>query len=451
MHLMKKDFLKTGIFALVVSVVVVFAILEVKKFQGEEEAKEAENRVVDFGSIEIKRLKFNEYILERDGKKFTWKLVSPYTDYLNYRVVEEWVSKGLSQEGRNLSDGGESLTWSEFSLDNDLNKLVYITDEGKEASVQLSEKEAFDGSVYLRVIFKDTDMLYSSSKEWKEVFSKKVEELRSLQLFNWEVPSPSSLPKRISFYKKGRKYLSLDKEETWTSPEFKAWTFDNAKVDSFVNELKTYLHDGFTDGRAQLKDKVATVVLNTDTSEEYSLNFYKDGSAVSSYRPEHKMKVDKNALASLVVEPLDLRSFDDVDGGMPDGDFDALKIKIKDKSQRYAFKDNIWVLGKGEKERASFNGAQVFVFLNKLKEINYKRFVSEKGIVFKSAKKRIYLSKDGKEVLRYSVGPDFQCEATSKRKRCVLIATNVLKKAYVVALKSEINKIFRFKFDEGAK
>ncbi len=448
MRILKKDFIKTVVFAIIVSFIAVLTVLEIKKFQKEEETKKNQSRVVQFGSNQIKQVKFKNYILERDKKKFIWKIVSPYTDYLNYRVTEEWVSKGLSQEGRNLSDGEKPLNWAQFSLDKELNKIVYITDSGEKTLVQLSEKEAFDGSTYLRVGFKETEKLYSSSNEWKDVFSKKIESLRSLQLFNWEVPYPLSLPKKISFYKKGKMYLSLIKEDIWRSNDFKSWNFDEAKVNSYIQELKTYLHEGFSEKKVDLKDKISSLVINTDTGEELSLNFYKKGYAVSSYRSEHTLSVDKTAKNALIVDPLDLRSFKDIDGNTPNGDIDQLTIRVGEKSKAFKFKDNIWVLGKNEKQQDSFNGARVFMFLNKLKEINYKRFISDKKIIFKSAKKRIYLIKNKKNLVRYSIGQSIKCKEESQLKQCVLISTNQLQKAYAIALEQEINDIFKFKFNE---
>ncbi len=451
MRILKKDFIKTAIFSVIVSFFTVLAVLELKKFQKEEETKEAKSRVVQFGSNEIKQVKFKNYFLEKDNKKPIWKMVSPYTDYLNYRVTEEWILKGLSQKGRNLSDGEEPLNWADFSLDNELNKIVYITNLGEETLVQLSEKEAFDGSAYLKVKFKGMEKLYSSSSEWKEVFSKKVEKLRSLQLFNWEVAYPLSLLKKISFYKRGKVYFSLIKKDVWTSSELKDWSFDEAKVDSYINELKTYLHEGFSEKKVSLKDKTSSIVINIDREGEFSLNFYKKNYAISSYRPEHTLNVDKGAESTLMVNPLDLRSFKDVDGDVPNGDIDKLNIRVGKQSQTFQFKDNIWVLGRDEKKQDNFNGARVFVFLNKLKEINYKRFVSDKNFFFKSANKKIYLMKNGKNLVKYSVGQNVKCEKESKLKQCVLIATNQFQKAYVIALKQEVNEIFKFKFYDEVK
>lgn len=457
---MKKDFIKTSIFAFIVSIVVVFAVLEIKKFQGEEDVKEIENRVVAIGSDEVSKIKYKDYILERDGKKFTWKITSPYTDYLNYRVTEDWVSKGLSQEGRNLSDGGEKLNWQEFSLDHSDGKMIYTTVGGDTATVQLSKKEAFDGSTYLRVMSsKKGEQLYSSTAEWKEVFTQKIEKLRSLQLFNWETPSPSAMPKKISFYRKGKKYLSLEKSGKWKSAEHETWTFDDAKVDSYLSELKTYLHEGFVSDktskkvkeRVKLKNKLATIVLNTDTNEDYSLGFYRGQYAIASYRPEHILKVDNVALSGLMVSPLDLRSFDDVDANFPNGEYTGVKIKIRDKYQKFNLKDSIWVLDAKEAKKKTFNGARVFIFLDQIKKLNYRRYISDRGVVFKSAKKRIYLLKEGKEVIRYSVGQNFPCEVKSSRANCVLIATNAVKKAYMVVLRKEVNELFKFSFKDGAK
>lgn len=452
MYFFKKDAFKTIIFALLVSIAVAFSLLEIKKFQSEEENREVANKLVPYGSVEIKKVEFQGAVLERDGQKFTWKMTSPITDYLNYNAVEKWVSKALSKEGRNLSEGGESLNWSEFHLDGDDNFIKYVTIDDKSTSVKLSDKEAFDGSSYLRVFSKDSEgKLFSSEKEWREVFSQKANDFRSVQLFNWEVPSPGSVLSKISFYKKGAKSFTLQKtkEDKWSSEQFKDWTFDDAKVTSYISELQTYLHDGFEDRSFKISDKTSTIVANTDKGEEFSLGFYKKGYAVANYRPEHTVKVDKNAESVMIVDPLDLRSFIDVDGSTPNGDYDEVQVKNDKKIQKLYLKDRIWTIDDKDPLKETFNGAKVFIFLDKLKNLNYKRYVSDKGIYLKGVKKRIFLIKDGKELVRYSIGQDFPCSVNDKKsKNCVLVATNKVQKTFMVALKSDVNSIFRFDFKE---
>ena len=82
--MMNKEFVKTGVFAFVVAVVLLFVVFEIKKFKAEEDVEEVKNRVLSVDPDLINRISYRGYTLIRDRDAEVWRSVSPVTDYMNF-------------------------------------------------------------------------------------------------------------------------------------------------------------------------------------------------------------------------------------------------------------------------------------------------------------------------------------------------------------------------------
>ena len=455
---MNKDFIKTGVFAFFVSIVLLAAVFELKKFKEEEDTKEVKDRVVKVDdSDQVLKVEMGSFVFLKDPLKSTWRSVKPVADYMNFNDLEDWVSKALSFDGRLLSDEGEEINWVDFGLNESSKKIIYF-EKSRKTEVSLSDKAAFDGSVYLKVTKDNKDFLYSSSTEWKEVFKKDPISFRSLKLFDWTVPEAKALPKILKVKTGSKEKLSLLKTggqdgEVWKSLKHPKWTIDSAKVDSFLSDVRGYLHKGFADGQMVLSSPKVSLYIEDQTKNPFSLNLYikdKKNYAVASYRPEHVLKVDQEAFEDLSPSEIEFRSLSDF---IKDFDVDsvkALKVRLKDENKVFRLKNEIWTKTDGKKtpKGYEFNGAKVFKFLEQFKALDFKRYVLEKDVIFKSAKKKLYFYKNQKDVeLTFSVGQKFPCQKNVKSKKtCVLIATNKVQGYYSVVLKSEIDKLFKYRF-----
>jgi|GEM_PF-3312507 len=453
-RLLGKDFLKTAFFALFVSVVLLFVVFEIKKFQGEEEVKEVKNRVLNLNFDHVNKIKVSGYIFIRDRDLKVWRAVSPVTDYLNFRAVEDWLAAALSFDGRRLSDKDEHVRWTDFGFLKNSPEITYY-DNKNAYSLRLSNKNAFDGSSYIKYKKNnESGFLFSSDPEWARIFEKKPKDFRSLKVFDWTVPEPSSKVKVLKIKVKNKEKLSFYKEsEIWKSEKDPKWTLNTVKIESFLNDLQQQTHKGFADSKMRLQNPEVSLFVSNQKKSGFSINIYEEDKkvyGVASYRPEHIFELDKKAVDEFSPNPIEFRESSDL---IKDFDVDlvkAVKIRKDSDNQVFRFKDDLWVKTDGEKIAAGFefNGAKVFSLLEDFKKIQYKRYVKDREVIFKSAKKKLYFYKDQKNIeYTYSVGQRYPCTIKSRGyMKCVLVATNKVQGYYGVALRQDVEKIFKYGF-----
>ena len=454
---MNKDFIKTGFFALFVSIVLLVAVFELKKFKGEEDVKEIKDRVVKVDPAKVNKIESAGFVLIRDRTKSTWRSILPLNDYMNFHGVEDWLSKALSFDGRLLSDPEEQVNWADFGINEESKKVTYYF-EREQVDVSLSTKEAFDGSVYLKVKKNEGVFLYSSSAEWKKIFSKSPETFRSLKLFDWTVAEAPSLIKSLKIKNKNKEILSLVKSgseegEVWSSLKHPKWSIDSVKVDSFLSDVQSYLHKGFADGKMVLSSPRVNLYVEDQNKNPFSLNLYtkdKKNYAVSSYRPEHVLKIDKESFDDLAPFEIEFRALSDLIKDFDPERVKAAKIRIGDDNQVFRLKGDKWAKTDGEKipKGYEFNEERLSQLFEGFKSINLKRYVPEKDVIFKSAKRKLYFYRDQKNIeWTLSMGQNILCKNQVKASnKCVLIATNKVQGYYGVALKSDVLKLFKIKF-----
>lgn len=184
----------------------------------------------------------------------------------------------------------------------------------------------------------------------------------------------------------------------------------------------------------------------------YSLSLYKKNKevfGVSSYRPEHVFKMDKEAVEDFAPKAIEFRSFSDLSKGFDKESVKAVKLRQKDENKVFRFKSGIWTKTDGKKipDGKEFNGARLFKFLKDFEKIQYKRYIPDRDVIFKSAKKKLYFYKNQKDIdFTMTVGQAYPCGLKSKSSNCILVATNKVQGYYGVALKKEVKNLFNFKF-----
>jgi hypothetical protein len=452
--IINKDFIKTGFFALFVSIFLLVVVFEIKKFKSEDDVKEVKDRVLNLDPDLINRISFKGFTLIRDRDAGVWRAVSPVTDYMNFKAVEGWLSKSLFYDGRKLSDVDEKVRWADFGFVKSSPEVTYYAKKNAH-KLTLSGKTAFDGSAYIKYQKnKNPALLISSDPEWKDVFDKDPQEFRSLKLFDWTVPEPKSSVKVLKITKKNKVITSvLIEDEVWKSEKNPEWTLNSLKIKSFLSDLQQYVHEGFADERMRLKSPSVSLFVSDNKNNGYSINLYeqdKNVFGVVSYRPEHVLKVAKEAVDEFTPEAIEFREFSDLIKDYSVDNIKALKIRENSENKVFRFKDNLWTKTDGSKipRGFEFNGAKVFSLLESFGKIGYKRYISEKEVIFKSAQKKLYFYQDQKNIdLTYSVGQSYSCSKKSKgANKCVLIATSKVQGYYGVALKEDVDKIFKYGF-----
>jgi len=449
-----KDFLKTGFFALIVATVLLLVVFEIQKFKAEEDVREVKDRVLPIEPEAVNKVSFKSHVLIRDFDDGVWLLVDPVSDYLNFGAVEDWLAKTLSFDGRKLSDADENVRWADFGFSDSL-PAIEIFEKKNKHSLVLSEKTAFDGSLYLKYQKNnESPVLVSSDPDWANTFKLSPKEFRSLKVFDWTVPQPSSQVKTVKIKKGSRDLLSLYKEkDLWKSSRHKLWSFDQVRVEAFLSDLQQYLHKGFAESQMRLGTPKLSLYIEDQNNKGFSVNIYsKDKKiyAVASYRPEHVLKLDKEAFDDFEEKEINFREFSDLIKDFKIENVQALKIRKDGENKVFRLRDGIWKKTDGKKipKGFEFNGAKVFKLLEKFKAVQYKRYISEKDIIFKSAKKKLYFYKDQKNIeYTYTVGQGHPCSQRSKGAyKCVLVATNKVQGFYGVALRSDVQDLFKIGF-----
>lgn len=411
---MNKDFLKTALFAFFVAMVFVFVLFEIKDFKSEEDIKEEKARLVYMDLSDVEEVTFKSSLFKKEG--LVWKMFKPFSDLVDAKHFEEWLSKIMVAKGSKLNTKNEKIKWSDFYFSKE-SPSVKIKTKNQEVEIFLAEKEAFDESSYLRVRKGDEDGLYVAQKNMASFFEKSRDLFRSRSLFDWTELEPDSRVAKIVFLKKGKVYFSLlRKEGRWQEEgqnKREGWSWEEGYVDSFLDDLKKYKIESFEGKDFKIKDSEKSLTVKTTTGKKYSLYLDKvKGKALaqSTLRPNIFFEVNSDALKALFPAPLDFRSDKDVLGES----FEPVSVKIekgRDKKE-FFLESSIWK--SAQKKDKKFNGALVFKFVDKVKGINFVRFIEKKKYFFKNQKKKITFKDAYGKSTALSLGQKVQCKKDVK-------------------------------------
>lgn len=462
--MIKKDLIKTVIFSIVVSAIVLTAFFELKEFKEEDDIKEVKDRVLRLNTEDVSTVKLSPEGIALTKSGENWKLTSPVDDVVPSEIVDKWISSLLALDGRILgSEKDSDLVWSDFGFLTQSRKILFTTKKGEESLVIISDKEAFDGSTYLKVRRgrAEDDLLITSDTLWKSETLKKPYDFRSKKLFNWSELSSKGKPVLFKVANQAEKEyyeLNLKKEETsegggekvWRARRRKKWGIDKEALEAYFNELKSEdiiafaEPDKFKKGKSQLKFDVTL-----SSGEKISLEILKEGYttfAKVSYRPDVVFKISGKTVKSLYKPLLELKSKKDFYF------YDLAKVesflyKKGEDSYRVKNENDVWVLKNKSvtPKNKEFNGAMAFEMFKNLKNLGGVRYVKS-NTLFYTSKKRINLYNSKNNLyFQLEIGQKFPTKFGSRTTDGYLARSNTSSELLVIE-KKKVDDLFKINF-----
>ena len=444
---MKKDLKKTGVFALLVTLFFSFVIYEINEFKEEEETKEIKSRVVKLDPDKVDRIEHENFILEKSG--IHWRaLEGDFKDLLDRDKVEKWLSDALTEYGRSLSEPDEDVEWEKFGFSED--SEVFTFKEGEEETeVTLSQMKSFDDGSYLQVSNnKDKKILFSSDNGWFGFFSKDLNLLREKKAFDWSAIDLASEVKEIRVTRSTNDFKLTNVDGKWTtmSSKMDSWTFDEAKISSFIDDIKSFRLNEFIDERPKNLKSYGTLTVSTDKSK-HDLKIFKiikDYYAESSFRIGVLYTVGPENIDTFFAEPLELRSFDDALLFNQDS-VTGVSYKMTDKNFTF-FKseEGEWKVEEELPEVKVFNGASVIKMFSLLKNTKAERFLTDnpKSLNARLTVSRTYKNETGDEFKIYN--NEVSCiKGDESNKDCFVLES---KKLFLAVKKDEVKDLFEINF-----
>lgn len=453
---MIKDLKKTGLFSLLVGLVLIFVIFEIKKFKEEEDVKEIKEKVVKLEAGKIIEIIFGEYQFE---KKFTgWRSIkAPLIDTLDADKVTDFINEVLKLNGRVLSDPGETVNWPEFGFVKSSKSLVFSS-KSKKTTVILSNNKSFDGSSYLKVSGqKNSEVLVSSGPEWFDIFNQNALNLRDPKVFNWPVTKSikdKSPGIQITFSKRDKSYtLNLDK--TWSTKEskYKKWIFDDAKINSLLEDIKNFRAKSFLDELPRNNVEYGEVLVVVSPDKRYSLKVYKHLKtyyASNSSRPNIYFDLGSDNIDTFFPDIRDLRSLSGILSFNQDN-IQSFLFKYKGKDENFEkLKDGEWISSglknDGDKEVKRVNGGAVSKLFSLMSNSKVERVLEKPNTLPKPVLIVSYKTLDQKRENFEIYSTDLSCvrvETSGAKKECYILYS----KGSYYAFKKELSKeIFKLKF-----
>lgn len=441
---MKKELIRTGIFALAVAAIGLFTFFEIKKFKQETENEDIKDRVLKVDSSDVKGFSYKigeNPLMVLKKSNGTWSLVSPLNDVTDHTEVDDWVSKLLATEGRLLVKEPSQDDLSKFDLTGGDEPKIYISTSFLEASIEISSKEAFDGSSYVLVKTKEQNeekvSVYSSSEEWRKALEFDRDKFRSLRIFDWKDSYPDSKVKNFSFTQGSTKLSFEFKDNNWTLLERPNWVLDRAKVDSFLTDVRGFQYKEMIT-RVDVKKGYRALFgyeVRLDSNETLTLQVWETPSkkfyAEASHRPDAGFVIFLDGKKGLSLDPLDLRSAQDVLKFKTDeiklvkyiGEKDAVTLK-KD--------GGVWVTDSQVPEGKIFNGSRVFDLLEKLTSIEGLRY-EKSTFPFKKSKPSLeFFNADNKRIFQLELGQKVSSVRGENNRHAYLVKSNMTKEPLVI-------------------
>jgi hypothetical protein len=230
-------FLSTWVMAALVAVLAAYTFYEFKNSDDNVSSDKGEHRVFSLLRDDIEEISINargvETVIQRQGDK--WTLIKPIEDLAEASAVEGFVYSLLVQKGKDFrTDTDKAPVWSEFGLDPAGSKVV-VRGKGKTETLEISSKNAFDGSFYIRV----KDQLWLGDRALAQLLEREPASFRSRKVYRG--------PEQVNAVEVALDYLGekqeyavkrADDNALWKLEPDPGFAVDSAKVASWVQKIQ---------------------------------------------------------------------------------------------------------------------------------------------------------------------------------------------------------------------
>lgn len=232
-----KKFKSTWIMATLVAALAVFTYFEYKSADQDAAAARGEKRAFELLRDDIEEIHLNakgvKTVLKKEGGE--WKLVEPVQDLAESGAVEGFLFSLLSQKGQEFRTPEESKTtnWAEFGLE-PAGSRVEVKGKGKSEVLEISSKNAFDGSYYLKV----RGELLLGDRGFAQILERDPSSFRSRTLYrqSGDVSSVEVFAQTAGF--EDRFTIKKTKEGGWVISPKPEYPVDPRKIVTWIEKVQ---------------------------------------------------------------------------------------------------------------------------------------------------------------------------------------------------------------------
>ena len=216
-----KRFRGTYVFAIVVVLVIGFAVYDRSLENRDEAVKEAAAGLVklaveDVTRIEIANRLTSTVLEKKDGK---WLLAAPAQEVADPKLVEGFLSSVAAENAVDEVESGEKVDWKIYGLDTPVTTLTLSTGKGETSRIRIGSVKAYDGNLYARV--NDEPRVRLVTQSWDPLLAKQAKDFRDKHLFRERASWPAIERVEIAH---GKRDFELSKKDG-------QWKFTRGGVD----------------------------------------------------------------------------------------------------------------------------------------------------------------------------------------------------------------------------
>lgn len=241
-----RGFRQTWIFAIVVSVVSVFAYIEYTNMQKEKRAEQNKNKLFselvtdNVNSITIKKNKLGDMqssldmLIELTRKDPSWRMTKPVSDLANEKAVSDFLQRIKDQEGEVIQQSSSSPDQlAQYGLNAPLAEIT-LTAAENEVHFFVGAVPTFDGRYYI----KKGDKVYIGSKAWGFIAGQQPVDFRDRHLFKGQAQPVHELIIQPVIAKNKSKLHLVKDNNRWTSRNYQNLPLDQSKVANLMSSLQ---------------------------------------------------------------------------------------------------------------------------------------------------------------------------------------------------------------------
>lgn len=232
-----KSFRSTFLALVFVGGLVGYSIYEYRKGEVTENKAIGEEKLFSFlkedvDHVVIKR-KDETIEIKRDGDY--WQVLQPVQDLAELSAVDGFLHMTLAQKARPLqsSDEAKITNWAEFGLE-PAGRVIEISAKGKTEVLQVSSKNAFDGSYYLRM----KDQIYLADRGLAQTADRSASTFRSRRLWREEDMSVDSAQVELNYENLKGKFTFKKNGDVWTIEPKPKFVVDSERIVNWIRRVQ---------------------------------------------------------------------------------------------------------------------------------------------------------------------------------------------------------------------
>jgi hypothetical protein len=231
-----KSFRSTGIMLVLVAVLAGYTLWEYKKADSDADTAQ-EKKLFNFKNEDVDQLKITHkdqnllIVREADG----WKVKQPYDDLAEPSAMDAVLYSIAVQKGKAFrgEDDAKTIKWADFGLE-PADSVVEVKTKAGVQTLQISSKNAFDGSFYVR----QGDELMLADHGIAQAVMRDAKTFRSKRLWREPDAKIESIDVTVDGDGLKDKYRILRDGELWKLDPQPSFATEASKIETWVNTVE---------------------------------------------------------------------------------------------------------------------------------------------------------------------------------------------------------------------